>query len=166
LLAGKFTRIAKGVSMYLFFRRFAFTTAALLALLPAAMSSTALASSSDVLAAEVALNNAVLAHDAATAGRYLTDDYTLTTGSGKVIDRASLLAIVSDPATTLSTNRSHDEHVRMYGDATAVIVGIVEEAGTNNGKAFDIQLPFTDTWVLQNGTWRQAAGHASSPLKT
>jgi Domain of unknown function (DUF4440) len=107
-----------------------------------------------------------MAHDVATAGSYLTGDYTLTTGSGKVLDRAALLAIVADPSTTLTTNRSHDEHVRMYGDSTAIVTGIVEEAGTNNGKAFDIQLPFTDTWVLQNGKWLQAAGHASAPLKS
>jgi hypothetical protein len=127
--------------------------------------SQASASPADVLSTEVLLNNAILAHDAATAGQYLTEDYTLTLASGKVLDRAALLAIVADRSVTLTTNRAHDEHVRMYGDATAIITGIVEEAGTQNGSPFDIQLPFTDTWVLQNGKWLQAAGHASTPTK-
>ena len=128
--------------------------------------SRASASAADVLSAEVLLNNAILAHDAATAGQYLTGDYTLTLASGKVLDRAALLAMIADRSVTLTTNRSHDEHVRMYGDATAIVTGIVEEAGTQNGTAFDIQLPFTDTWVLENGTWLQAAGHASTPAKS
>jgi Domain of unknown function (DUF4440) len=136
---------------------------AIFAVLSLAIGSRASASATDVLSAESLLNDAVLAHDVATAGRYLTDDYTLTLASGKVLDRAALLAIVGDRSVTLTTNRSHDEHVRMYGDATAVVTGIVEEAGTQNGKPFDIQLPFTDTWVLQNGKWLQAAGHASTP---
>ena len=101
--------------------------------------SRASASAADVLSTEVLLNNAILAHDAATAGQYLTDDYTLTLASGKVLDRAALLAIVADRSVTLTTNRSHDEHVRMYGDATAIVTGIVEEAGTQNGSPFDIQ---------------------------
>jgi hypothetical protein len=134
-------------------------------ILSLAIGSRASASAADVLSAEVLLNNAVLAHDAATAGHYLTDDYTLTLASGKVLDRAALLAIVADPSVTLTTNRSHDEHVRLYGDATAIVTGIVEEAGTQNGSPFDIQLPFTDTWVLHGGKWLQAAGHASTPAK-
>jgi hypothetical protein len=140
-------------------------TTAIFTVLSLAIASRASASAADVLSAEVLLNNAVLAHDVATAGQYLTDDYTLTLASGKVLDRAALLAIVADRSVTLTTNRSHDEHVRMYGDATAIITGIVEEAGTQNGSPFDIQLPFTDTWVLQDGKWRQAAGHASTPAK-
>ncbi len=138
---------------------------AIFTVLSLAIGSRASASAADVLSAEVLLNNAVLAHDVATAGHYLTDDYTLTLASGKVLDRAALLALVADRSVTLTTNRSHDEHVRMYGDATAIVTGIVEEAGTQNGSPFDIQLPFTDTWVLQDGEWRQAAGHASTPAK-
>jgi hypothetical protein len=140
-------------------------TTAIFTVLSLAIGSRASASAADVLSAEVLLNNAVLAHDVATAGQYLTDDYTLTLASGKVLDRAALLALVADRSVALTTNRSHDEHVRMYGDATAIVTGIVEEAGTQNGSSFDIQLPFTDTWVLQDGKWRQAAGHASTPAK-
>jgi hypothetical protein len=140
-------------------------TLVLFTVLSLTIGSRAPASAADVLSAEVLLNNAVLARDVATAGEYFTDDYTLTLASGKVLDKAALLAIVADRSVTLTTNRSHDEHVRMYGDATAIITGIVEEAGTKNGSAFDIQLPFTDTWVLQNGKWLQAAGHASTPTK-
>ncbi len=136
------------------------------AFLSLAIGSRAFASAADVLSTEVLLNNAILAHDVATAGQYLTDDYTLTLASGKVLDRAALLGIVADRSVTMTTNRSHDERVRMYGDTTAIITGIVEEAGTQNGSRFDIQLPFTDTWVFQNGKWMQAAGHASTPVKS
>jgi hypothetical protein len=139
---------------------------AIFTVLSLAIGSRASASVADVLTAEVSLNDAILAHDVATAGHYLTDDYTLTLASGKVLDREALLAIVADRSVTLTTNRSHDERVRMYGDATAIVTGIVEEAGTQNGRPFDIQLPFTDTWVLQNGKWLQAAGHASTPAKS
>jgi hypothetical protein len=141
-------------------------TIATFTVLSLAIGSRASASAADVLSTEVLLNNAILAHDVVTAGQYLTDDYTLTLASGKVLDRASLLAMVADRSFTLTTNRSHDERVRMYGDTTAVITGVVEEAGTQNGSHFDIQLPFTDTWVFQNGKWLQAAGHASTPAKS
>lgn len=138
-------------------------TIAICTVLSLAIGSRASASAADVLSTEVLLNNAILAHDVATAGQYLTDDYTLTLASGKVLDRAALLAKVADRSFTLTTNRSHDERVRMYGDTTAIITGVVEEAGTQSGSHFDIQLPFTDTWVFQNGRWLQAAGHASIP---
>jgi hypothetical protein len=141
-------------------------TIALLTVLSLAPGAPAPAAATDVLTAETALNNAMMAHDVASAGRYLTDDYTLTLASGKVLDRAALLAIATDRSIALTTNRSHDEHVRMYGDSTAIVTGVVEEAGTQSGVHFDIQLPFTDTWVRQDGTWRQAAGHASTPKPT
>jgi hypothetical protein len=166
-LRGEFKRRShKTFDMHERHKRLHLTAAAMLAATLLGTISQALASSADVLSAEVALNNAVLAHDTTTAGNYLTADYTLTTGSGKVLDKATLLAIVGDRKNTLRTNRSHDERVRMYGAATAIITGVVEEAGTNDGNPFDIQLPFTDTWVFQNGKWMQAAGHASMPLKT
>jgi hypothetical protein len=120
---------------------------------------------SDLLAADATLNHAVLAHDTRTTGRYITDDYTLTLGSGKLMTRAEFLAFVADRSVTLTVNRSYGERVRLYGTSTAIVTGVVEEAGHAGANAFDIHVPFTDTWVVQGGRWRQAAGHGSSPLK-
>jgi hypothetical protein len=123
------------------------------------------AARTDVLAADAALNHAVPAHDTRTTGNYITGDYTLTLGSGKFMTRRKFLAFVADRSVTLTVNRGHDELVRFYGTSTAIVTGIVEEAGHAGANPFDIQVPFTDTWVLQGGRWRQAAGHGSSPLK-
>jgi len=119
----------------------------------------------DVLAADATLNHAVLMHDTRTTGDYITDDYTLTLGSGKLMTRAAFLALVADRSVTLTVNHSHDERVRFYGASTAIVTGVVEEAGRTDTNAFYMQVPFTDTWVLQGGRWRQAAGHGSAPLK-
>src|SRR4029077_9654800 len=99
----------------------------------------------DILAADATLNHAVLAHDTRTTGEYITGDYTLTLGSGKLMTRAEFLAFVADRSVPLTVNNSHDRRVRFYGTSTAIVTGIVEEAGHAGANAFDIQVPFTDT---------------------
>jgi len=51
--------------------------------------------------------------------------------------------------------------VRVYGDHTAIVTGKTKVQGHAQGKALDIIVQFTDTFVKQNGRWRLAAGHVS-----
>jgi hypothetical protein len=48
----------------------------------------------------------------ATTAKFLTDDYTLTLGSGKFMGRAAFLAFVADRSVTLTVNQAADQHVR------------------------------------------------------
>jgi hypothetical protein len=51
--------------------------------------------------------------------------------------------------------------VRIYGDHTAIVTGKTKIKGNAQGKAMDIIVQFTDTFVKQSDRWRLAAGHVS-----
>ena len=50
--------------------------------------------------------------------------------------------------------------VRLHGD-TAVVTGKTHTKGVSNGKPFDFQFQFTNTFVKDGGHWRLLAGHVS-----
>ena len=56
---------------------------------------------------------------------------------------------------------NYDMKVRVYDDATAVVLGKTRVKGNAEGKSIDIVVQFTDTFVKKNGQWRLAAGHVS-----
>ena len=68
--------------------------------------------SAAVFQAEVALNNAVAAHDVKTIASMITNDYTLGFSNGKLYDRDTFLKAVADPALVVTENRARDEAVR------------------------------------------------------
>ena len=117
--------------------------------------------SAAVLQAEVALNNAVAAHDVKTIASMLTDDYTLGFANGKLYDRDTFLKVVADASFVVTQNRARDEAVRFYGPDVAVVTGILDTRGTYGGQSISVTERFTDTWYRSGGTWRQAAGQAA-----
>jgi ketosteroid isomerase-like protein len=117
--------------------------------------------SAAVFQAEVALNNAVAAHDIKTIASMITDDYTLGFSNGKLYDRDTFLKAVADPTLVVTENRARDEAVRFYGADVAVITGILETRGTYKGQAVSFTERFMDVWYRKDGAWRQAAGQAA-----
>ncbi len=117
---------------------------------------------SDILAAEKALNAAVMRHDRVMTGESLTSDYALTLGSGAMYDRPAFLALVADPSLVYTSNQAHDQVVRLYGDDAAVITGILDVKGTYGSHPLSLHMRYTDTWIKEDGKWLQAAGHSSN----
>ena len=106
---------------------------------------------------------AVKNNDAKTMDRILADDFVLVTGRGQAHTKADLLK-----ETRGKTMYEHQEDtnqvVRGWGD-TAVVTALLWAKGTEDGKAFDYKLWFSDTYVRTATGWRYVFGQASLPLR-
>jgi ketosteroid isomerase-like protein len=98
--------------------------------------------------------------DADAIAQGVMEDYTLTNSMGKVTTRADDIdeAKKNDPKYEIFEN--YDMKVRVHGD-TAVVTGKTHTKGISDGKPFDFQFQFTDTFVKDGGRWRLLAGHVS-----
>ncbi|HZQ94663.1 MAG TPA: nuclear transport factor 2 family protein [Candidatus Sulfotelmatobacter sp.] len=94
----------------------------------------------------------------------LADKFVETTSEGKVIDRATALAMAK--AMKYSSADYDDVKVTVFGD-TAIATGGFKGKGTDSsGKPFDTNERWTDTWVkMANGKWQCVASQATSLLK-
>jgi hypothetical protein len=112
------------------------------------------------------LNALIAAHAVRRAEPFYADAFVLTTSSGRSKRKPELLAEIGSDALTLEINETRDVAVRVL-DHTAVLTGMLHQRGSYGGKAFDVELRVTDTWVFAGGEWRLLAGHASAvPVRT
>lgn len=135
------------------------------ALTCAAASASPQADQKAVAALDTEYQAAVKRGDAATMDRILADDFVVVSGSGHAYPKAVLL----DMARTSSVKYEHQEElpqtqtVRVWGD-TAVVTAKLWGKGTDEGKAFDWHVWFSDTYVRTPSGWRYVHGQASLPL--
>lgn len=114
----------------------------------------------EVAARDRALNALLLERKATDAQAFYDDQFLLTTGTGRTKTKQDILAEVQSPKVVMEVNETTDVQVRVR-DNTAVLTGVLHQRGTYEGKAFDVKLHVTDTWVRSGGSWRLLAGHAS-----
>ncbi len=129
----------------------------------------AFASEAEDRAAVAALDTkyqaAVERNDADTMAAILHEGFVLVLGDGRTFSRDDLLESarkrdvlyerqVEDPGT---------QTVRVWGD-TAVVTARLWLKGTNQGRAFERRLWFSDTYVRTKSGWRYAFGQASLAL--
>jgi hypothetical protein len=106
---------------------------------------------------------AVKENDAATVETILEDDFALVTGSGKVYTKADLLAEPRNGRMRYERQDDTKQTARIWGD-TAVITALLTETGSDDGRRFDYDLWFSDTYLRTPPDWRYVFGQASSPL--
>jgi len=113
-----------------------------------------------VLQAERELALAYQQSDADGIRRGVMEDYTLTNSRGQITTRANDIdeAKRADPKYEIFQNS--DMKVRVHGD-TAIVLGVTHAKGISDGKPFDAQFQFTDTFVKDHGQWRLFAGHVT-----
>jgi ketosteroid isomerase-like protein len=116
-----------------------------------------------VAALDTEYQAAVKRNDAATMERILAEDFVLVTGSGRVVQKAELLAEARSARVQYEVQDDSDQIVRLWGD-TAVVTAKLHEKGTDAGKAFDYVLWFSDTYVRTSSGWRYVFGQSSLPL--
>ena len=102
--------------------------------------------------------------DAAALEKYLTPDFTLTSSRGEVTDRKQNMAEVASREPRYTVFRNHDQKLRLYGDS-AIVLGVTTIKATVDGKPFEADFQFTDTYVRRDGHWLLAASHASRLAK-
>jgi hypothetical protein len=135
----------------------------LAAALSLAVSVPALAASADekaLMDLENRISEAYLHGDAKTVEASLDERYTLTNSRAIVSRRDDDLRELraGDPKYTGFSTR--DMEARVYGDA-GVVIGVVSLQGTSGGKAFDVDMRFTDTFVRENGAWKMVAAQVT-----
>jgi uncharacterized protein (TIGR02246 family) len=91
----------------------------------------------------------------------LTADFTLVDSRGNVTNLEQNLAEVAAREPYYDEFRNDSQRVRMYGDDTALIVGVTRIRGKAGGEAFAADFRYTDTWIRRDGRWLLAASHAS-----
>lgn len=117
-------------------------------------------SANEVKDVDAKLNKLIIEHAAEKAAELYLDDFILTTSSGAVKLKQDMLKEISLPDLVLEINETSNVVVRNV-DATAVLTGVLHQKGSYKGKAFDVKLLVTDTWVKTSQGWKILAGHAS-----
>jgi ketosteroid isomerase-like protein len=106
------------------------------------------------------LNRLILSHNVKEAANYYSDDFILTTSSGKFKLKQDMLSDINSSEVVLEINETTDIKVRV-AENTAVLTGILQQKGTYKGNSFDVKLHVTDTWVRIGSNWILLAGHAT-----
>ena len=97
---------------------------------------------------------AIASHDATVPQALVADDYIGVDSSGKVVNKAALIAGMKRDKNTYDSAVNSGMTVRVHGNA-AVIVGTTKQAGKDaQGKAFNYTYRWTDTWLERNGQWQ------------
>jgi uncharacterized protein (TIGR02246 family) len=113
-----------------------------------------------LIALDRAMQRAVVDRDAKAFATFFTEDYVLVSTSGKLYKKADVVAEITSPDVHYDVNESSDVQVRVQGD-TGLVIAALHQKGIDHGKPFDFHLRYTDTWVRQNGTWKNISAHAS-----
>lgn len=116
-----------------------------------------------VAALDTEYQAAVKTNDVATMSRILADDFALVTGLGKTYTKADLLNEARSKRMVYEHQEDSAQKVRVWGD-TAVVTALLWAKGTEDGKAFDYKLWFSDTYVRTPTGWRYVFGQASTRL--
>jgi ketosteroid isomerase-like protein len=104
---------------------------------------------------------ASLAKDANRIRQIEAADYKFVMPDGKMRTREEDLAALAK--TTFSENNVMDLDVRLYGD-TAVVTGLAQIKGSEEGKDISGSYRFTDVWVKRDGNW-QAVNTTAAKLQ-
>ena len=106
---------------------------------------------------------AVKQNNVAMMDRILADDFVLVTGLGKTYTKADLLEEARSKRAVYEHQEDSGRKVRVWGD-TAVVTALLWAKGTEDGKAFDYKLWFSDTYVRTPTGWRYVFAQASTRL--
>jgi ketosteroid isomerase-like protein len=135
----------------------------ILTMMPASRAASTADDENTVGALDTEYQAAVKANDAVTMDRILADDFVLVTGLGKTYTKADLLEEARSKRTVYEHQEDSARRVRVWGD-TAIVTAQLWAKGTEDGKAFDYKLWFSDTYVRTPAGWRYVLAQASTRL--
>jgi len=144
-------------------RVLAFTAGILIAIGPISRAESSADDEKAVAALDTEYQAAVKTNDVATMSRILADDFVLVTGLGKTYTKADLLNEARSKRMVYEHQEDSAQKVRVWGD-TAVVTALLWAKGSEDGKAFDYKLWFSDTYVRTPTGWRYVFGQASTRL--
>ena len=114
----------------------------------------------ELIAADRAMQRAVLERDVTGFAAFLSDDYLLVDSRGRVHDKAAVLRDLADPEMHLVVNGTEDHRVRVHGDLV-IVIAVLQQRGVDHGVPYDLPVRFTDLWMRRDGRWVCVSAHAS-----
>src|SRR5690349_1715251 len=90
--------------------------------------------------------------------RLVADDYTLVNSSGRVQNKAELIADYTTSGYKIEPFEILHPVEKVWSDG-AVMGGIVKLRGIDGGKPFAVTLRFADIWAKRNGKWQVIYTH-------
>jgi len=141
-------------------------TTATLASLALLVAPVAWASEEDVaelIATDKRMQRAFVERDIAALDDVFTDDYVLVLWNGNERTKRQVIAEVSSPETKWEVNETSGWQVRVHGDL-AIVVATLHQKGVDHGEAFDSNVKFSDTYIREDGRWRNVHAHASKSV--
>ena len=106
---------------------------------------------------------AVKNNDAETMDRILSDDFFLVLGNGTTYNKADLLKQARERSITWERQEDSNQTVRVWGD-TAIVTALLSLKYVYQGKTYERQLWFSDTYVRTSKGWKYIFGQASLSL--
>lgn len=97
--------------------------------------------------------SAVARNDASTVERLLADDFVLVTGTGRLLSKTDILEEIQSGRFVYEHQEDSQRVVRVWGD-TAVVTALLWAKGNEDGKPFEYQIWFSDTYARLGGRWR------------
>ena len=94
----------------------------------------------------------------------MTDDYVLVASSGKELTKHEVLRNAAAPGTRWEINETSDWKVRVHG-GTAILVATLHQKGVDEGQPFDSVVKFSDTYIRDQGRWRNVHAHACNLIE-
>jgi len=107
-------------------------------------------------------DDAQLKGDRAELERLLADDYTLVNSTGRIQNKAELIADYTAPGYRIEPFEVQEPIEKVWGDG-AVMGGLVHLRGLDGGQPFAVTLRFADVWAKRNGRWQVMYTHVSRP---
>ena len=105
-------------------------------------------------------NEAVYSKDLAFIDSILADDFAGTDETGDTGDRAKELQLVADFNQQVESAIPDEFVVRVYHD-TAVIKFTLHLVGIRQGQRAEVNLRYSDVWVMSDGRWRCVSAHST-----
>ena len=107
--------------------------------------------------------HAYITRDWKALDEIFTDDYVLVLWNGVERTKAEILKNAALPDNKWEINETSKWQVRVHGDL-GIVVAELHQKGVNEGQAFDSVVKFSDTYIRQDGKWRNVHAHASKSV--
>ena len=107
-------------------------------------------------AANEAYNKALIAGDIAALENIFAKEFTYTSTSGEVVDRAAQIELFKSNTLDIESGVGSEEKVQIHGKV-GIVVGRFDAKGTFAGKPFDAVERYTSVWVVRDDRWQLVA---------
>jgi hypothetical protein len=104
---------------------------------------------------------ALVKGDTVALDTLLVDSYVDTDEEGHRSDKRAVLAVLKSGDLKMGSIKMSNMHVYPYGNF-AVVTGTAAQVGIFQGQPLKPTIVFTDTFILQNGTWQAVASQRTA----